>query len=559
MTIEAVSFDLGASASVRLQLVSSDGLAPLPMPFNGKDDKFSQLLDGGVGGRSPDVSRGLAALSWKIENLRREPADATQLSRLPHESPVPVVVDSSATPVLNSVVTPKETRRLAASETVVTLQVDEAAGRRFPQSAVAPAIDTSVKVATVVEAPAAVAPRVALPVVDKPVVETVVVERREPADASQVSRPTPKESPVLSAVDSAVTPKETRRLAASETVVTLQVDEAAGRRFPQSAAAPAMDTPAVAAPVIDTPVKVATVVEAPSAVAPRVDSPVVGKPVVDTVVVERREPADASQVSRLEPKESPVLSAVDSVATPMETRLPAASETGVPLQVNEAAGLRFPQSVVAPAIDTPVAAAPVVEKPTAPVVEKPTAPVAERPAAPVVEKPAAPVVEKPTTPVVEKPAVKASEKADNIPSVIEAPAVAAPVSGVPVDAAPQVAAAQSARTEAVAEAVGKVVEIVNEVVEAIVDKIAVTPALAQGEGEIRITLKPTVLDGSEIMLSAKSGELTVHIAPATAEAAQVVQQNLPRLEVALAGHASSFHHVAVVMASAKKGKTDETA
>ena len=62
-----------------------------------------------------------------------------------------------------------------------------------------------------------------------------------------------------------------------------------------------------------------------------------------------------------------------------------------------------------------------------------------------------------------------------------------------------------------------------------------------------------------IMLSAKSGELTVHIAPATAEAAQVVQQNLPRLEVALAGHASSFHHVAVVMASAKKGKTDETA
>ena len=111
MTIEAVSFDLGASASVRLQLVSSDGLAPLPMPFNGKDDKFSQLLDGGVGGRSPDVSRGLAALSWTIEKLRREPSDATKVSCLTHESPVPVVVDSAATP--------KETRCLAASEAVV--------------------------------------------------------------------------------------------------------------------------------------------------------------------------------------------------------------------------------------------------------------------------------------------------------------------------------------------------------------------------------------------------------------------------------------------------------
>ena len=137
-----------------------------------------------------------------------------------------------------------------------------------------------------------------------------------------------------------------------------------------------------------------------------------------------------------------------------------------------------------------------------------------------------------------------------------APQAAAPVEAMP---APQVAAVQSARTEAIVEAVGKMVEVVNQVVEAVVAEIAVTPTLAHGEGEIRITLKPTVLDGSEIWLSAKSGELTVTISPATVQSAQIVQQNLPRLETALAEHVSSFHHVAVVVSAAKKGKIDETA
>ncbi|MBQ8125419.1 MAG: flagellar hook-length control protein FliK, partial [Kiritimatiellae bacterium] len=123
----------------------------------------------------------------------------------------------------------------------------------------------------------------------------------------------------------------------------------------------------------------------------------------------------------------------------------------------------------------------------------------------------------------------------------------------------KVAAAQSARTEAVNAAVARAVETVNALVETVVAEIAVTPALARGDGEIRITLKPTVLDGSELHLSAKAGELTVSIAPATAEAAHVIQQNLPRLETALAEHAPAFRHVAVVIASAKKGKINETA
>ena len=136
--------------------------------------------------------------------------------------------------------------------------------------------------------------------------------------------------------------------------------------------------------------------------------------------------------------------------------------------------------------------------------------------------------------------------------VVSTAAVETPVPQV-VQAAPEtsVASAASARKAAV-------VETVNQVVEAVAAQILVTPALAQGEGEIRIVLKQTVLDGSEIRLSAKDGTLTVAIVPATPEAAQAASSALPRLETALAEHAPSFHHVAVAVA-AKKGKSNEAA
>ena len=103
------------------------------------------------------------------------------------------------------------------------------------------------------------------------------------------------------------------------------------------------------------------------------------------------------------------------------------------------------------------------------------------------------------------------------------------------------------------------VDTVNQIVEAVAAEIAVTPALSGGDGEIRIMLKPSVLGGSEIRLTAKAGELTVAIAPATPEAAALAAAALPQLETALAAHAPSFHHVAVVLAAGKKGTENETA
>ena len=144
---------------------------------------------------------------------------------------------------------------------------------------------------------------------------------------------------------------------------------------------------------------------------------------------------------------------------------------------------------------------------------------------------------------------------------VDAPLHAAPVS-VSVAPATPMAVAQPdivKQANAATARIEVVVETVEQIVETVVDRIFATPSLAQGEGEIRIMLRPTVLDGSELSISAKDGTLTVSVAPATPEAARVVAFALPRLETALVEHAPAFHHVAVVLATVKKGKNNEAA
>ena len=122
-----------------------------------------------------------------------------------------------------------------------------------------------------------------------------------------------------------------------------------------------------------------------------------------------------------------------------------------------------------------------------------------------------------------------------------------------VTVAPDVAtvSAVAARAEAI-------VETIDKIVEAVVGQIAVTSSLANGEGSVRIMLKPTVLDGSEIALTAKDGTLSVAIVPTTPEAERLAMTALPRLETALAEHVSAFRHVAVAVVQ-KKEKANETA
>ena len=154
-----------------------------------------------------------------------------------------------------------------------------------------------------------------------------------------------------------------------------------------------------------------------------------------------------------------------------------------------------------------------------------------------------------------------SESADpdrtfaDIPLAAPAAAPAAPdaCAASPAPVAPEVAAvaAATARTEVIVETVEKIVEAVTE-------QIVITPGLTHGDGNVRIVLKPTVLDGSEISMTAKDGALSVAIVPATPDAGRLAAAALPRLEAALAEHVPAFRHIAVAVMS-KKGKSDETA
>ena len=110
-------------------------------------------------------------------------------------------------------------------------------------------------------------------------------------------------------------------------------------------------------------------------------------------------------------------------------------------------------------------------------------------------------------------------------------------------------AAASARTM-------EIVSAVEEIVEAVSAQIIVTPSLVKGEGEVVIRLKPTVLDGSEVKLSAKDNVFSVVIAPATTEVAQIATAAIPQLEKALAEHIPAFGLISVAVT--KKGKLDES-
>ena len=207
--------------------------------------------------------------------------------------------------------------------------------------------------------------------------------------------------------------------------------------------------------------------------------------------------------------------------------------------VSEPAG----HETVSREIAAPVSAAPV---PAAPVPAAPV-PAAPAPASPVsaAPAPAAPEGER-------KVADRKSVQGDDVPVVAEVRVpveslVAAQSAGIAVAVPEDVAA--SARTIAIAQAVDKVVEAVSA-------QIEIRPSIVNGEGEIVIRLKPTVLDGSEIKLAAKDGILSMEITPATSQAEQIVARSVPQLERALAEHIPAFHGFTVAVRSRGEERKD---
>ena len=307
------------------------------------------------------------------------------------------------------------------------------------------------------------------------------------------------------------------------------------------------------------------------------ENPQIEKPVV-VVVAEKPAAAVAEkpavavvEKSAVAMAEKPVVVAIDQpvdVAAGKPVAVAADVKLAAQAQVVEQPAVSMPAMSAEKPVPGEKTQVVVAEKPVVAAIEKPAADTVERPVAvATIDKPEvavavgkttmATVVEKPETGgVAEKPVVAPSDKLEEkavaaAAHVVVAPPPAEPTAQQVVQASPEVAAvsAASARTEAI-------VETVNQVVEAVVGQIVVTPGVERGECEIKITLKPTVLDGSEIAMSAKDGALTVHITPTTQEASAAAASALPRLEIALAEHAPAFRQVSVALAL-KKGKDNE--
>lgn len=303
----------------------------------------------------------------------------------------------------------------------------------------------------------------------------------------------------------------------------------------------------------------------------RPDEVVVDKPIVSViaekpVIVSTEKPEVAAAAVTVEPARSK--SVAVSLDQPTDNTIDKSLvETDKPV---------LPVVVERPAIPG------VVEKSTVAVpVDGPTVVVVDKPIAVSVEKPAEIPPDKSAAAPTEQPAPIASAKPEpeNKPEIKSAfdaelesghkPAVEPdddPVAEKPVVlnaavlpevavAAPSVPQPNSDMAVASARTV-EIVAAVEEIVAAVSEQIVVTPSLVKGEGEVVIKLKPTVLDGSELKISAKDNALSVVIAPSTPQVAQLTTAAIPQLERALAEHMPTFAFINVAVA--KKGKLDET-
>ena len=587
--IDALTFDIGGVCPTSLRLVSSDGLSPLlfPVPNDSAVDRFAAAMaeplaakdcepnaqgdscasqkpafhshhglyigrpvvfedDDAVDGDNAIIGQPSDAVEFIVPDKAVAPIAAvcapsktvlteTSIVEVPSVKPVgvglPAVkppmpapsVASDAVAKVTVVETPVSTPR----EAVVTIAEAPVARPPMPMPAPSVVSDVAAKV-TVVETPVFTPREVVAPIAETPVAR----------------QPMPMPAPsAVSDVATKVTVVETPVATPREAVVPVAETSVARQPMPMPAPSAVSD---IAAKV--------TVAEAPvatprEAVVPVAEAPVVRPPMpmpapsaVSDVVAE----VTVVETPVATPREAVVPVAEAPVATPREAVVPVAetsvANTHITVESVDDAPVAKSAAIVPPVVDVAVPSANGTKMPVtgASIVESP-----------VVEPPDLKVYGQDTRTVGLN---GESAKAENgvLPAHPYAGTILPVFDSTFAQEAVQQVSTMTARTETL-------VETVNQIAETIVGQIEVTPSIVKGEGKIYITLKPTVLDGSMISLSAKDGELTVAIAPSTPEAETIAAAMLPRLETALAEHASAFRHVAVALTIAKKGKTDETA
>jgi len=290
----------------------------------------------------------------------------------------------------------------------------------------------------------------------------------------------------------------------------------------------ARETPAAApvAVVVDKPVTVDVPVAAPVAVA--VDKPVAAEAPRATPV--------AVAVDKPVAVEAPVAVVVDKpVAVDAPVAAPVAVVVDKPVAVD--APVAAPVAVV---VDKPVAVDAPVAAPVAVAVDKPVAveAPAATPVAVVIDKPVA--AEAPVAaPVVDGKAVVATpipsaEDDTTVQPNAEAVIAAGYTPAVAVSDVPKAQSAAPAVVEAVQrpETIAAVTrgEVLVAAAQAVADAILVSPGLLRGEGEVRVQLRPDVLDGSVVTLNVTGRQLAVTFFPQNGDIAALIEQCRPQLE-----------------------------
>ena len=302
-------------------------------------------------------------------------------------------------------------------------------------------------------------------------------------------------------------------------------------------------------------------VEVPPAESSSVVSPVVSTRPDAAVVDESSVAAFAARRGRRAlPSEGAVPGAVPSVPSaprvPSTTSaLPALSALPVPpasapsapstLVGGDVLGAPRLGAEVPPAESAPVVSPGVPVRPDAAVVdESSVAALAARrgrralPSEGAVQKAASPASPAPSAPSASSapPAPPAPPALPVSLAVLEVSAPAAAPTAAPVTA---VEAVVAAFTPSAARAV-EPAQVLVEAARAVADTLLVTPGLLRGEGEIRIQLRPDVLDGTEIHIVVAGRQLTVAFTPPTPDLVALIEQSRPQLTAHLAERIHSF-------------------
>ena len=272
-------------------------------------------------------------------------------------------------------------------------------------------------------------------------------------------------------------------------------------------------------------------------------------------------PQEASAPSPAAENLLATISAFHGISTQLESApplaLPAAPAAPVQQEVIPAAPLPSPTSSLQPAAPKAPSAEAVTSVLQLAAPKAPSAEEATTRSAPAF--PAAPMSPAPTSKQVLQAAAPAAQNAAPSPptpapqrrrNVVpeEAPTAApAQPQTMPFSAAQQIGAAEVSPvrlepTAPVATPAAVVRAAFEPAVEAVAEAIQVSSDLAtRGEGEIRIQLKPAVLDGSAVQISVSGSDMAVTFHPATPDVAALLQSHAPELAVLLSERVPAWH------------------